>query len=60
MEYITSSQLEEIQYEITPYPDIEEWLLENLDLRTLDKIPRDKFGIVIKRIREIKNVREGK
>lgn len=59
MIFITPEQLEEIYYCIGEYPDLEEWLLENLDLRSLEEIPRDKFGVVITRLRDIVNSRNG-
>lgn len=57
---ITKEQLEELEYELGDYDDITEQVLDGLKIQNLADMPKDKFLISIKRIREIKNAREGK
>ena len=60
METITKEQLEELDYELTDYPDIAENVLDGLKLQHLGDMPKSKFLTAIKRVREIKALREGK
>jgi len=56
---ITKEQLEELEYELQQYPDIADDILNKMHLQSLADLPKDKFLISIKRIREIKNLRNG-
>lgn len=57
-ETITREQIEEINYELGEYTDIAEQVLTALKIRNMCDMPKDKYGISIRRIREIKNLRE--
>jgi hypothetical protein len=59
-EVITREQLEEAEYELADHPDICEMILEGWKIQSLADMPKDKFLIAMKRIREIKNSRTGK
>lgn len=59
-ETITKEQLEEIHYELSEYPDIAEQVLDGLKIQSLADIPKSKFLVTTKRIREIKQLRNGK
>jgi hypothetical protein len=59
-EVITKEQLEELEYELSSYTDIAAMVLEGLHIQSLADMPKSKFGAASRRIREIKNVREGK
>ncbi len=58
-EAITKEQLEELEYELSEYPDIAEDILDKLRLQSLADLPKSKFMISIRRIREIKHLRNG-
>ena len=57
---ITKEQLEEIKYELANYTDLAEEILEKMKIQHLSDLPKSKFQITIKRIREIVQAREGK
>lgn len=57
-ESITKEQLEEINYELQGYPDIAEQVLDGLKIQSLADIPKSKYSVSIRRIREIKQARE--
>jgi len=59
-EVITTEQLDEINYELAEYPDIAEMILDGLKLQNLADLPKTKYFPAIKRIREIKQLRNGK
>lgn len=59
-ETITKEQLEEIRYELGSHTDLAEEILEKMRIQTLADMPKSKFLISIKRIREIIQKREGK
>lgn len=59
-ETITKEQLEELNYELAEYPDIEEDVLEGLKIQNLADMPKSKYSVSIRRVREIKLVRNGK
>lgn len=59
-ETITKEQLEELEYELADHTDIATQILDGLRLQSLVDLPKSKFLITIKRIREIKQLREGK
>ena len=56
---ITLEQLEELEYELGNYDDIADMVLEGLKIQSLADMPKDKYMVAIKRIRAIKNAREG-
>lgn len=58
-ETITKEQLEELEYELQEYPDIATQVLEGLKIHSLIDMPKDKYSVSIRRIREIKNARNG-
>ena len=58
-EVITKEQLEEIEYELANYDDVADMVLDGLKIQSLADMPKDKFMPSIKRIRSIKNAREG-
>lgn len=59
-ETITKEQLEELEYELAEYPDIAMQVLDGLKLQNLADMPKDKYSISVRRIREIKQARNGK
>lgn len=59
-EVITKEQLEALDYELAEYPDICEMVLDTLKIQSLADMPKAKFLAAITRIREIKNLRNGK
>ena len=59
-EVITKEQLEELHYELADHADIATQILDGLRLQSLADLPKSKFLISIKRIREIKQLRTGK
>jgi hypothetical protein len=61
-ETISKDQLDEIEYELADpqFHDIVEQILTGLKLQSLADIPKSKFLIAIKRIREIKQLRTGR
>jgi len=56
---ITKEQLEELEYELGEYDDIAEMVLDGLKLQSLADMPKNKYLSAVKRIREIKNARDG-
>lgn len=58
-EVITKEQREELEYELTDYPDICEMVLDGLKIQSLADMPKSKFMASAIRIREIKNLRNG-
>ena len=58
-ESITKEQLEELEYELGDYTDVAEMVLDGLKIQSLADMPKSKYMAAIKRIREIKNIREG-
>ncbi len=58
-ESITKEQLEELEYELAEFPDIAETVLDGLKIQNLADMPKTKYGVSIRRIREIKNLRNG-
>jgi hypothetical protein len=59
IEVITKEQLDELNYELAEYPDICEMVLDGLKIQSLADMPKSKFLVSTKRIREIKNSRNG-
>lgn len=58
-EVITIEQLEELNYELAQYPDVAEMVLDGLKILNLADMPKSKFLASVKRIRDIKNERNG-
>jgi hypothetical protein len=58
-EVITREQREELEYELAEYPDIAEMVLDGLKIQSLADMPKSKFQVSAKRIRDIKNARNG-
>ena len=56
-EVITADQLDEMNFELAEYPDIAEMILEGLKLQNLADLPKSKYHAAMKRIREIKMLR---
>lgn len=56
-ETITKEQLEELEYELSQYPDITEMILEGMKIQSLADLPKTKFMASINRIRQIKDLR---
>lgn len=59
-ESISADQLTEFEYELAEYPDIAEQILDGLKIQSLANIPKSKYAAAIRRVREIKRVRNGK
>ena len=59
-EVVTKEQPSELEYELSEYPDICEMVLDGLKIQSLADMPKAKFLASCKRIREIKNERNGK
>jgi hypothetical protein len=58
-ESISADQMSEINYELADYPDIAEQVLDGLKIQNLSDMPKSKYHVSMKRIREIKNARNG-
>ena len=56
---ISKDQLEELEYELSEFPDIATMVLDGLKLEHLSDMPKSKFQVSAQRIREIKNARLG-
>lgn len=56
-ETITKEQLEEMEYELSEYPDIGEQILDGMKIQSLADLPKSKFLVSINRVREIKRLR---
>lgn len=56
-ETITKEQLAEAEYELSEYPDICEQVLDGLKIQSLGDMPKAKYHVAMKRIREIKLLR---
>lgn len=59
-EPITKEQLDELEYELTDCKDIAEQVLNGLQIQSLADMPKSKYSISVRRIREIKAIRNGK
>ena len=59
-ESITKEQREELEYELTNYPDIAEMIMDGFKIRSIADMPKSKFMAAVLRVREIKQAREGK
>lgn len=58
-ESITKDQLEELEYELSEYPDLAEEVMDKMRIQSLADLPKSKFRVAVTRIREIKNTRKG-
>lgn len=58
--FITKEQLNELEYELKDYPDVAEDVLKGLKIQALADMPKDLYSSSIRRVREIKNSREGR
>ncbi len=59
VQVITATQREELEYELSEYPDICEMVLDGLKIQSLADMPSSKYRASIERIRSIKNARNG-
>lgn len=59
-ETITVEQLEELNYELQEYPDLAEQVLDGFKILSLSDMPKSKFLPAINKIRQIKQLRNGK
>jgi len=59
LETISRDQIDELEYELSDYPDIAEDVLDGLKIQNLANMPKEKFLTSINRIRKIKRTREG-
>lgn len=59
-EAISKDQLDEMDYELAGFADVAEQVLEGLKLQNLADMPKSKYHVSMKRIREIKQARGGK
>ena len=58
---ISPDQREELEYELSEYPDIAEMVLGGLKIHSIADMPKSKYMVSLLRIREIKRLRnEGK
>jgi hypothetical protein len=58
-EPITKEQLDDLEYELQEHPDIAQQVMDGLKIQSIADIPKSKFNIAIRRVREIKNMRNG-
>lgn len=56
---ITREQWDELELELNGHDDITEKILDNLQIRNLMDLPKDKFRYTIDRVRSIKLTRQG-
>lgn len=59
-EVITKEQREELEYELAEYPDIAESIKEALKIQSIADMPKSKYSASVRRVREIKQARNGK
>ena len=57
---ITKEQLEELRYELSDHPELAEEILDRLKIQHLSDLPKSKFLVTIRRIREIVQARENR
>lgn len=58
-ETVTKDQLDELEYELADYLDLAEEIMDSLKLQSLADMPKSQYSIAVRRIREIKQMREG-
>lgn len=56
--YVDKSQIEILEKELEEFPDIINGIFKTFKIKTLSQIPKEKFDICIKRIREITRERK--
>lgn len=59
LETITQDQLTELEYELSQYPDIADMILDGLKIQNFASMPKEKYSPAIRRVREIKQLRNG-
>jgi hypothetical protein len=59
-EVVSRDQIDELEYELAEYPDICEMILDGLKIQSLADMPKTKYSASIRRVREIKQARNGK
>ena len=59
-EPITKDQLEELELELSEYPDIAEEVLKKMEIQSLADLPKSAFGTSIRRVRQLKALRNGR
>ena len=57
---ISKDQLDELEYELAAYADIAEMILDKMQIQSLADLPKSQYLNTITRVREIKQLREGK
>jgi len=55
---VTPEQVEELQYELKDHPGLAEEILHRLGLKRLADLPKSKYLVSLKRIREIKSAQQ--
>jgi len=58
-ETITKEQLDELEYELSEYPDLAEEVMDKMRIQSIADLPKSKFRAAVTRIREIKRTRAG-
>ena len=58
-ETILKEQLDELEYELGDYTDIAKDILRQFKLTTLADMPKSKYSFAIRKVRELKQIREG-
>jgi hypothetical protein len=56
-EVISKDQLEELEYELSEYPDLAEMVLDGLKIQSLADMPKVKYMVSVQRVRELKRLR---
>jgi len=57
-EYVTADQLADLEYELEGHLDIAENVMRAMKITTLSQFPRDKYQASIRKIRELKLIKE--
>jgi len=56
-EVITKEQREELDYELSEYPDIAQMILDGFKIQSIADMPKSKYSVAMRRVREIKQLR---
>ena len=59
-ETISKDQLDELEYELAQYPDLASEIMDRMKIQSLADLPKSQYMVSIRRVREIKNLRNGK
>ncbi len=59
METLTKTEIEQLEDELTEFPELVEDILRAYDVRTIADLPRSRFKLIITRVRERKLNRNG-